>query len=37
MPYNDTRLTVAFYDLLISKGLFFNLAQKPRFKKVLDL
>ena len=37
MPCNDTRLTVAFYDLLISKGLFFNLAQKPRFKKVLDL
>ena len=37
MNSNDTRLTVAIYDLIISEGLSFNLSQKPRFKKVLDL
>ena len=37
MTSNDTRLTVAISDLIISEGLYFNLSQKPRFKKVLDL
>ena len=37
MTYNETRLTVAIADLIISEGLSFNLSQKPRFKKVLDL
>ena len=34
---NKTLLTLSISDLIISKGLSFNLAQKPRFKKVLDL
>ena len=34
---NETRLTVAIYDLTISKGLSFNIAQKYRFKKVFYL
>ena len=34
---NETCLTVAIYDLIISEGLYFNLAQKTRPKKVLDL
>ena len=37
ITYNETRLTVAITDLIISEGLYFNLAQKPTFKKVLDL
>ena len=37
MISNDTRLTVAIADLIISEGQSFNLSQKPRFKKVLDL
>ena len=37
MTYNETRLTVAIADLIISEGLYFNLAQKPRFKKVINL
>ena len=37
MTSNETRLTVAIADLIISKGLLFNLSQKPRFKKVLEL
>ena len=35
MTSNDTRLTVAIADLIISEVLSFNLSQKPRFKKVL--
>ena len=34
---NDTCLTIAISDLIISEGLPFNLSQKPRFKKVLEL
>ena len=34
---NDTCLTIAIADLIISEGLPFNLSQKPRFKKVLEL
>ena len=34
---NDTRLTTAIADLIISEGLPFNLAQKPRSKKLLEL
>ena len=34
---NETRLTLETADLIISEGLHFNLAQKPRFKNVLDL
>ena len=37
MTYNETRLTVAISDLIISEGLSLNISQKPRFKKVLDL
>ena len=37
MISNDTRLTVAIADVIISEGLSFNLSQKPRFKKVLDV
>ena len=34
---DETRLTFAIVDLIISEGLFFNISQKPWFKKVLDL
>ena len=37
MTSNETRLTVAIADLIISEGLSFNISHKPRFKKVLDL
>ena len=37
MTSNETRLTVEIADLVISEGLSFNLSQKPRFKKVLEL
>ena len=37
MTSNETRLTVAIADIIISEGLSFNLYQKPRFKKVLEL
>ena len=33
---NDTCLTIAIEDLIISEGLPFNLYQIPRFKKVLE-
>ena len=34
---NETRLTVAIADLIIYEGSSFNLSQKPRFKKMLQL
>ena len=37
MTSNETYLTVAIADLIISEGSSFNLAQKPRFKNLLDL
>ena len=37
MNYNETRLTVAIANLIISEFISFNLYQKPSFKKVLDL
>ena len=37
MTSNETRLTVAIAYLIISEGISFNIYQKPRFKKVLDL
>ena len=37
MTSNETRLTVAISDIIISEVLSFNLSQKPRFKKVLEL
>ena len=37
MNSNETRLTVAISDIIISEGLSFNISQKPRFKKVLEL
>ena len=37
MTSNKTRLAVEITDIIISEGLSFNLTQKPRFKKVLDL
>ena len=35
MTSNETRLKFAIADLIISEGLYFNISQKPRFKKVL--
>ena len=37
MTSNETRLTVTIADIIISEGLSFNISQKPRFKKVLEL
>ena len=37
MTSNETHLTVAITDLIISEGLSFNLSQKHMFKKVLEL
>ena len=37
MNSNETRLTVTIYDIIISEGLSLNIAQKYRFKKVIDL
>ena len=37
MTSNETHLTVSIDDLIIYKGLSFNLSQIPRFKKVIDL
>ena len=37
MTSNETRLTVAIADPIISEGVSFNIAQKPRLKKVIDL
>ena len=34
---NDTRLTIAIADLIISEDLTFNLDQKSIFKKVMEL
>ena len=34
---NETRLTVAISNLIISERLSFNISQKPRFNKVLEL
>ena len=34
---NETCLTVGIFDLIISEDLYFNLAHKSIFKKVLDL
>ena len=37
MTYNETRLTVVITNLIIYEVLSFNLSQKPRLKKVLEL
>ena len=37
MTSNETRLIVAISDIIIYEGLYFNIAQKPRFEKVIDL
>ena len=37
MTSNETCLTVAITDLIISEGFLFNISDKPRFKKVLEL
>ena len=37
MTSNETRLTVAIADLIISEGLSFNISHKYRFKKLLEL
>ena len=34
---NEIRLTVEIGNLIIYEGLYFNIYQKPRFNKVLDL
>ena len=37
MTSNEACLTVAIADIIIYEGLSFNISQKPRFKKVIDL
>ena len=37
MTSNEKCLTVAITDIIISEGLYFNIVQKPRFKKALVL
>ena len=37
MTYIETHFRVAIANLITFEGLYFNLAEKPRFKKVLDL
>ena len=37
MTSNETHHTVAIVDRIIYEGISFNISQKPRFKKVLDL
>ena len=37
MTSNETRLTFSIVDLIIYEGLSFNLSQKHRFEKVLEL
>ena len=37
MTSNDTHLTVAITDLMMSEGLLLNIAQKYMYKKVIDL
>ena len=37
VTYHETQFIFAIADLIISEGLSFNLSQKPRFKKVLEL
>ena len=37
MTSNENRLKISVADIIISEGLSFNLFQKPRFKKVLEL
>ena len=37
MTSNETRLKFSIADLIIYEGLSFNISQKPRFKKVLEL
>ena len=37
MTSNETRLTVAIADIIISEGLYLNISHKPSFKKVIDL
>ena len=34
---NETHLTVAIADLIISEGISFNISKKPRLNRVLDL
>ena len=34
---NETRLTIAIADIIITEGLSFNISQKPILKKVLEL
>ena len=37
MTSNEKRVTVSISDIIISEGLSFNISQKPRFKKVIEL
>ena len=37
MTYNEKCLTVSIDYPIIYEDLYFDLSQKPRFKKVLDL
>ena len=37
MTSNDTCITIDIADLIISEGLSFNLSQKSRYKKILNL
>ena len=37
MTSNETHINIAIADIIISEGLYFNIDQKPRLKKVLKL
>ena len=37
MTSKKTHLTLKIADIIISGGLSFNITQKPRFNKVIDL
>ena len=37
ITFNETRITLEIYDIIISEGLSFNLDHKYRFKSVLVL
>ena len=37
MSTDETNHTVAIEDLMFYERIYFNISQKPRFKKVLDL
>ena len=37
MTSNEVRLIVSISDIIISEGISYNISQKPRLKKVINL